>query len=93
MLKEHTTPLKNSALQGKSMVCSFATCLALLRFYNPLSIWVELVEVLHVGIIIKAAFPLEKKKKKKQKRGYLATSVKKKIKNKKIFSKLLVYSI
>lgn len=73
MLKEHTTPLKNSALQGKSMVCSFAICLALLRFYNPLSIWVELVEVLHVGIIIKAAFPLEKKKRKKKRLfGYIS---------------------
>lgn len=59
------------------MVCSSAICLALLRFYNPLGIWVELVQVLHVGIIIKAAFPFKKKEKKKE-RGYVATSVKKK---------------
>jgi len=47
---------------------TLAGSLVLLRFYNPLSIWVELVEVLHVGIIIKAAFSYKQKR-------YMVTSL------------------
>lgn len=52
-------PLQSSP---QVLLVPLVVILALLGFYNPLSIWVELVEVLHVGIIIKAALSWRQKR-------------------------------